>query len=140
MVYSKSHETVLKVFIQEPKKETQGGRGLGHFTLVEISKINFAKGYFCLFCDFYQVIGLLSCSMCHLFSPLLSPPAPLNIIFLLIIFEFHIMYLNYIHFPGFPDSPPPCAPPQKKKRNKEKKYTKSSLCCPYTPSGQPLEK
>lgn len=52
MAYNKSRETVLKVLIQEPKKETEGGRGPGHFIVVEIIKINFAKRYFCLFYDF----------------------------------------------------------------------------------------
>lgn len=49
-----------------------------------------------------------------------------NVIFLLVIWEFHTMYPYQTHFPF---QVHPCVPHEKRK----KKYTKYDLCCPYTP-------
>lgn len=61
-----------------------------------------------------------------------------NIVFLIIIWEFHIMYPD--HTSQLPDLPP-------KKEKKNLKTYKSSLCCPSThrgvvtlPVARPLEK
>lgn len=71
-----------------------------------------------------------------------------NVMFLLMIWEFHILYPHHTHFPILPGPPQhPCNLPPKKRRTKEKKYTKSKLCCLYThqnwvqlPLASPLEK
>ena len=67
-----------------------------------------------------------------------------NILFLLIRWEFHIIFPYHTHFPILPCPPShPCALPRKQ----TSKPTKSNLCCPYThwsmvklPVASPLKK